>query len=349
MTFTDDFLSSLLDAPEAEGAALAAEAEAVTLARHGRGILLRGLVEATNRCRNRCLYCGIRAGNDAAVAHRYLLSADEIVAAARRVYSLGLRTVVIQGGEYPAADEDIARAVSAITTEMPAMAVTLSLGERPEGVYRRWREAGASRFLLRHEAADPTLYASLHPEPMTLTERIECLRVLRRLGYQVGVGMMIGVPGQRREHLMADLRFIRHFSPEMIGIGPFIPAPGTPLAHHPAGSISLTLRLISILRLMLPDANIPSTTALATLAPDGRERGILAGANVVMPNFTPADVRADYALYARKASSGAESGEGLQALACRLRAINRFPDFSRGDFRRRDIPYPSPDPEKTFV
>ena len=327
----DQFKSLITSTPE-EAATIADEARRLTEKVHGKGVLLRGLLEITNRCRNNCLYCGIRAGNTE--VRRYHINNDEIVEAARRAYTLGFRTIVMQGGENPASDRDVEIVVSRITAEMPGCAITLSLGERPREVYGAWRRAGASRYLLRHETADPNHYSTLHPSVMSLENRLRCLSALRSEGYQVGMGMMVGSPGQTVDHLVADLMLIQEFQPEMVGIGPFIPHPATPFASYPAGSADLTIRLISILRLMLPSANIPSTTALATLSPYGRELGILAGANVVMPNITPSCFRADYSLYSGKASSGAEAAEGLAALTDRLHTIDRFPDFSREDFHQ---------------
>lgn len=333
---TPSQLRSLLTSSPEEAAVIADTARTLTERVHGRSVLLRGLLEITNRCRNNCYYCGIRAGNP--TVRRYLLTTDEIVSAARSAYSLGFRTIVMQGGEHPASDSDVSRAVARIAAEMPDCAVTLSLGERLREIYAGWRRAGASRYLLRHETADAAHYSTLHPSPMTLASRLRCLGSLRAEGFQTGIGMMVGSPGQTTDHLVADLMLIQRFRPEMVGIGPFIPHPHTPFASRPAGSVELTLRLISIIRLMLPSANIPSTTALATLSPDGRERGILAGANVVMPNVTPACFRADYSLYSGKASSGAEGAEGLALLSSRLEKIGRFADFSRGDFK----PYTRP-------
>lgn len=325
----DQYRSLLTSTPE-EAAVIADEARRLTENIHGRRVLVRGLLEITNICRNNCYYCGIRAANSS--VERYILTPDEIVNAARNAYSLGFRTIVMQGGEYPPGDSEVESVVKRIATEMPDCAVTLSLGERPREVYAAWRRAGASRYLLRHETADHSHYSTLHPSAMTLENRLRCLSDLRSEGYQVGMGMMIGSPGQTTDHLVADLMLIQEFKPEMVGIGPFIPHPATPFASYPAGSVDLTLRLISIVRLMLPSSNIPSTTALATLSSDGRERGLLAGANVVMPNVTPHRFRADYALYAGKASSGAESAEGIALLTDRLQKIDRLPDFSRGDF-----------------
>lgn len=304
-------------------------ARELTLGIHGRGVYVRGLLEITNRCANDCYYCGIRASNGS--LERYSLSADQIVGCCREAYSLGLRTFVLQGGQWPALDSLVLDAVGRISSEMPDAAVTLSLGERDDSVYRLWRQAGAARYLLRHETASPAHYASLHPASMSLAGRLRCLRSLRRLGYQVGAGMMIGSPRQTLSDLAADLMFLQEFRPEMVGIGPFIPHASTPFSRFSPGSAGLTLLLISILRLMLPNANIPATTALATLLPDGRERGILAGANVVMPNISPASARSLYSLYDGKAVLGAEAVEGIAVLRDRFAAIGRHIDFSRGD------------------
>lgn len=305
-------------------------ARELTLEIHGRGVYVRGLLEITNRCSNDCYYCGIRASN--AGLTRYALSPDDIVAGCSEAYSLGFRTFVLQGGEWPALDLLVAEAVRRISALMPDAAVTLSLGERDDQAYSLWRDAGASRYLLRHETASPSHYAALHPASMSLSRRISCLHSLRRLGYQVGAGMMIGSPHQTLSDLAADLLFIQDFRPEMVGIGPFIPHADTPFSGFQAGSVELTLLAISIVRLLLPHANIPATTALATLMPDGRQKGILAGANVVMPNISPLSARNLYNLYDGKAVLGAEAVEGISLLSDGLARIDRHVDFSRGDY-----------------
>lgn len=299
-------------------------------AHHGK-VLVRGLLEIGNRCKNNCLYCGIRSGNSD--VHRYSMDPEAIIESCRQAYGLGFRTFVLQGGEWPADDAMVEHTVAEIASLMPEAAITLSLGERPREVYHRWRAAGASRYLLRHETADECHYSSLHPASMKLGERMECLENLKAEGYQTGCGMMVGSPDQTVETLCEDLMFIQRFKPEMVGIGPFIPHKSTPLGAYPPGSVELTLRLISIVRIMLPHANIPATTALATLSPNGRERGLMAGANVVMPNITPVRYRGDYQLYERKAISGAESLEGLDELRDRVEAAGMKLDFSRGDFK----------------
>lgn len=295
-----------------------AREEAVS--RFGHKILLRGLIEITNRCRNNCLYCGIRRGNGA--VERYELTQDEILACCREGYRLGLRTFVLQGGEMPEVKDDwTVELVARIRGEFPDCVLTLSLGERSREAYERFFRAGANRYLLRHETYNAAHYARLHPAEMSLSHRLQCLEWLKEIGYQVGTGIMVGSPYQTVDHLVEDLLFIERFRPEMIGMGPFLPHRDTPFASFPPGNIGMTLKLLSIFRLMHPSAWIPATTALATLAPDGREHGILAGANVVMPNLSPPCQRANYSLYDHKAATGAEAAEGLEELEARLKGI----------------------------
>lgn len=298
----------------------------------GRGVFIRGLVEISSYCRNDCYYCGLRRSNGA--AERYRLSEQQIMACCHHGYKLGFRTFVLQGGEDASLDDPwMQRLVCALHTAFPDCALTLSLGERSGETYRRWREAGADRYLLRHEAADVACYARLHPPAMSYANRLVCLRALRELGYQTGTGMMVGAPGQTTANLVADLLFIAQFRPEMIGVGPYLPQRDTPLAGSPAGSAELTLMILSLLRLMLPDALIPATTALASLLPEGRIRGILAGANVVMPNLSPPSVRGCYAIYDGKLASDAEAAEGLRLLERELSGIGYCIDYARGDYR----------------
>lgn len=296
------------------------QAREVALGQFGNGIFMRGLIETGNRCRNNCYYCGIRRDNR--FAHRYELSPEQILECCRRGYALGFRTFVLQGGEgTDAKDDALCGTVARIHSEFPDCAITLSLGEKPRQTYQRLFEAGARRYLLRHETHNPAHYRHLHPAGMSLRRRLQCLQWLQEIGYQTGTGIMVGSPGQSTEHLVEDLLFIERFRPAMIGIGPFIPHRDTPFAASPPGSVELTLRLLSIFRLMHPRAWIPATTALATLAPDGRERGILAGANVVMPNLSPPEVREKYELYDHKAAWGAEAAEGVRILKEKLAAI----------------------------
>lgn len=307
------------------------QAQEETLAHFGNKIFIRGLIEISNRCRNNCYYCGIRKENRNVA--RYELTQEEIQACCREGYRLGFRTFVLQGGEAPEVkDGRIAEKVAAIRREFTDCAITLSLGERSREAYERFFQAGANRYLLRHETYNEQHYRKLHPVEMSLAHRLQCLDQLKEIGYQVGTGIMVGSPHQTIDHLVEDIRFIEQFRPEMIGMGPFIPHHDTPFATSPPGDMELTLKLLSIFRLMLPAALIPATTALATLAPDGRERGILAGANVVMPNLSPPAQRAKYSLYDNKASMGAEAAEGLKRLEEELKKIGYEISKERGDY-----------------
>ncbi|MFI3258528.1 MAG: [FeFe] hydrogenase H-cluster radical SAM maturase HydE [Rikenellaceae bacterium] len=310
---------------------LSAQAREVAHSNFGHKVYVRGLVEITNRCRNNCLYCGIRLSNSE--LRRYSLTHAQILESCREGYRLGFRTFVLQGGEEPSrSDSSIVELVERIRAEFEDVAITLSLGEMEPKLYQRLFDAGANRYLLRHESHNAEHYRKLHPRAMSLERRLRCLDELKQIGYQVGTGIMVGSPHQTTEHITEDIKYIEQFKPEMIGIGPFIPHHATPFAHEAAGSIEQTLKLISIFRLIHPRALIPSTTALATLSCDGRERGILAGANVAMPNISPPEGRGDYSLYDNKASYGSESGEGLRILSDRLEAIGYEISFERGDF-----------------
>jgi len=278
------------------------EAMRIRLNTKGEEVLKRGLIEISNHCRNNCYYCGIRAGQRS--VSRYRMSADEIVATAHVIAQSGISTVVLQGGEDPShTAEWVAGVVSRIRKDLPEIAITLSLGERPRQDYQLWREAGANRYLLRHETATKDHYMKLHPAMMSFDNRHRCLWDLKNLGYETGAGMMVGSPYQTEDNLIEDLLFLNDLQPDMIGIGPFIHAEGTPFENFPDGSLQMTLRLISLLRINHPSANIPATTALAALQPDGRELGLNAGANVIMPNFTPQKYRENYKLYNRKETS----------------------------------------------
>ena len=297
----------------------------------GRKVYYRGLIEISNICIKNCNYCGIRKGNTAIT--RYALKRETILECCREGYALGFRTFVMQGGEDPAlTDEWIEKTVAAIHCEFPDCAITLSLGEKSREAYERFFRAGANRYLLRHETHNEEHYRKLHPEEMSLKHRLQCLQWLKEIGYQTGTGIMVGTPGQTLTHLVEDLLFIEQFQPQMIGIGPFIPHHDTPFGTEPAGSVGMTLKLLSLFRLMHPSALIPSTTALATLSPDGREKGILAGANVVMPNLSPREQREKYTLYDNKAAFGAEAAEGLRALAQQLETIGYRISTDRGDY-----------------
>ena len=305
-------------------------ANALRVAHFGNGIFLRGLVEFTNFCRNDCLYCGIRRSN--AEVHRYRLTDAQILACMEEGYAAGFRTLVLQGGEDAYfTDARMTTLIAAIKGRHPDMAVTLSLGERSRESYRLLREAGADRYLLRHETATAWHYAKLHPAEQRLETRLACLEALKELGYQVGCGMMVGSPFQTTECLAADLAFIQNFRPHMVGLGPFIPHHATPFANEPAGTVEATLQMLSLVRLILPKVLLPATTALATLHPQGRLMGIQSGANVVMPNLSPRDLRDDYTLYDNKANTGLEAVEGVAALSRELAAIGCHVAPGRGD------------------
>ncbi len=302
--------------------------------RFGNGIYFRGIIEFTNICRSNCRYCGIRAGNAGAV--RYRLTPDTILSCCDAGYGAGFRTFVLQGGEDPYfTTERLEEIVSSIHARFPDCAVTLSVGELSREAYERLFRAGASRYLLRHETANRALYESLHPAGMSFDNRMRCLRDLKEIGYQTGCGMMIGPPGQTAESLADDMLFMRELEPEMIGTGPFLPHHGTPYAGMAPGSVPLTLFALSLCRIMLPDVLLPATTALGTAAQDGRQSGILAGANVIMPNLTPRERRKDYMLYDNKSISGDDAAESLNILAGHLAQIGYELRVTRGDFERR--------------
>lgn len=295
----------------------------------GRKVYLRGLVEISNRCSGGCYYCGLRAENRS--VNRYALSAEEIVESCTNGYELGLRSFVLQGGEIRSDGREVAEVVRKIKIAMPDAAVTLSLGEQSDEVYDLWRKAGADRYLLRHESATKEHYERLHPERMSFEARIGCLRTLRAMGYQIGAGFMVGSPFQHDEELAREVEFLLELSPEMVGIGPFIPQSATPFAEYKRGSVEQTLLMVSLARLALPKALIPSTTALASSHSEGTARGILAGANVVMPNITPLRYRPDYAIYDGKKSVGTESAEGLTELSAELQRVGYCAAMERGD------------------
>ena len=306
------------------------QAREVAQRQFGKSIYLRGLIELTNVCRNDCLYCGIRRGNTHVT--RYTLTREQVMESCAQGYRIGFRTFVLQGGEWGEERSAwIAEIISEIRQRWPDCAITLSLGEHPRDTYALWRNAGADRYLLRHETHNERHYSLLHPQGMTIGHRLQCLDWLKELDYQVGTGIMVGSPFQSLKSLVEDIQYLIEFKPHMIGIGPFIPQHDTPFARFPAGSVEMTARLYAILRLALPHALIPSTTAMATLSPTGRLHGILAGANVVMPNLSPIDNREKYALYDNKAALGAESAQGVQLLSDELATIGYQIDWSRGD------------------
>ena len=315
---------------EEAAACLADKARRACSRVYGDAVFIRGLIEIGNVCRNDCLYCGIRRSNRRCA--RYRLSADQILSCCREGYALGFRTFVLQGGEDPSFSvEAVCALVRAIKAEFADCAVTLSLGEYPTAAYQAMFDAGADRYLLRHETADRAHYQSLHPPALSFDNRMRCLRDLKAIGFQTGCGFMVGSPGQTAQTLAKDLKFVETFRPAMCGIGPFIPHKDTPFGDQPAGSVPLTLYLLSILRLIQPNLLLPATTALGTLRSDGREQGMLAGANVVMPNLSPPDAREKYTLYNGKLHSGAESAQHLEELRQRMAAIGRRVVTDRGD------------------
>lgn len=297
----------------------------------GKYIFMRGLVEFTNYCKNDCIYCGIRKSNKN--AERYRLNKKEILECCKIGYDIGFRTFVLQGGEDNFFNiERMSNIVRAIKKEFPDCALTLSIGEKDEEYYKELKNNGANRFLLRHETSENEHYSKLHPKYMSLDNRKECLRILKRLGFQTGTGIMVGSPFQKLENIASDLIFMQEIKPEMIGIGPFLPHKDTPFANEKIGEMELTLILISILRLIFPLSLIPATTALGTIKEGGRELGILHGANVVMPNLSPMNVRKKYLLYNNKISTGTESAEGVELLKKSIDKIGYILTGARGDY-----------------
>ena len=298
---------------------------------YGKDVYIRGLIEFTNFCKNDCLYCGIRRSNTKAC--RYRLDVDEILQCCEKGYELGFRTFVLQGGEDAYfTDERLEQIVKAIRGQYPDCAITLSVGERSYESYKRLFDAGADRYLLRHETYHAEHYAQLHPAELSAKARQQCLRNLKDIGYQVGCGFMVGSPYQTAEHLAEDMLFLAELKPHMVGIGPFIPHKDTPFANEPSGTLELTLYIFGLIRLMLPNVLLPATTALGTIAPNGRELGIMAGANVVMPNLSPSMVREKYLLYNDKAHTGLEAAECVQNLQDSMRRIGYEVVVSRGDW-----------------
>ena len=331
--FNDDELKQLIEYDESINQDLIKAADTVRREYYGDKVYLRGLIEFTNYCKNDCYYCGIRCGNRK--ANRYRLSKEEILMACKEGYELGYRTFVLQGGEdghYT--DEIICDIVSSIRSKYEDCAITLSIGERSKSSYKAYFDAGANRYLLRHETADKAHYEKLHPDTMSLDNRKRCLFDLKEIGYQVGSGFMVGSPYQTTECLVEDIRFLQDLEPDMIGIGPFISHKDTPFKDCENGSARLTLRLISILRLLFPYVLLPSTTALGTISPTGRELGLQAGANVVMPNLTPVRYRQQYELYDNKICTGEEAAECRGCLEKRIEAAGYRAVTDRGDVAR---------------
>lgn len=332
MLSKEEFLELLKEWNTEEEEYLYAQARQVREAVYGKDVYLRGLIEFTNYCKNDCYYCGIRKSNGK--ASRYRLTRQQILDCCDQGYALGFRTFVLQGGEdgyYT--DEMICEIVSEIKKRHPDCAITLSIGEKSYDSYKAYYKAGAERYLLRHETADPDHYRILHPESLSLENRKKCLFELKEIGYQVGCGMMIGTPGQRPEDLIEDFYFMKELQPHMIGIGPFIAHQDTPFADEPSGTLDDTLHLLGILRLMFPHVLLPATTALGTIHPLGREKGILAGANVVMPNLSPVEVRGKYLLYDGKICTGDEAAECRVCMQRRIETVGYQVEISRGDYR----------------
>lgn len=306
-------------------------AREVTRNNFGNAIYTRGLIEFTNYCKNNCYYCGIGSGNTR--ADRYRLTLEDILSCCGTGHELGFRTFVLQGGEdNHYSDEDMVNIITAIKQNYPDCAITLSIGEKSYDSYKKYYEAGADRYLLRHETANEEHYKKLHPQNLSLANRKQCLYNLKEIGFQVGTGFMVGSPHQTTENLAEDLLFLKEFNPHMVGIGPFIPHSETRYARETAGSLDLTLVLIGLIRLLLPKALIPATTALGTINSLGREKGILAGANVVMPNLSPVAVRKKYSLYDNKICTGEEAAECRFCLSNRMKNIGYELVVDRGDY-----------------
>lgn len=312
---------------------LASLAREVAQRTYGNKVYTRGLIEFSNYCKNDCYYCGIRRSNGN--ADRYRLTKEDILECCKEGYELGFRTFVLQGGEdLSFTDEVMVDLVSSIRQGYPDCAITLSLGEREKENFQKYYDAGANRYLLRHETYDDEHYRSLHPEELNPQHRKQCLYDLKEIGFQVGTGIMVGSPNQTLEMVAKDLLFIKQLNPQMVGIGPFIPQHDTPFAKEAQGSLELTLTLLSILRLLLPNALLPSTTALGTIDKQGREKGILAGANVVMPNLSPIRVRKKYQLYDNKICTGEEAAECRFCLQNRMKKIGYEIVVERGDYKQ---------------
>lgn len=326
----DELLTLLVNLDKGLRARLRNAAAETCHAIYGRHVYMRGLIEFSNHCGRDCLYCGIRRSNGD--VRRYRLSQEEILECCQIGHGMGFRTFVLQSGEDPWwNDERTTELVRQIRHGFPDSAITLSLGEKSRQAYEIFYQAGADRYLLRHETADPEHYARLHPSEMRLESRMRCLMDLREIGFQVGAGFMVGSPFQTAENLVSDLLFLKNFSPHMVGIGPFLPHSATPFADKAAGTLEQTIDMVAMTRLLLPKSLLPATTALGTLDLQGREIALCSGANVVMPNLSPTENRGDYAIYDGKISTGEEAAESRAALEDRLRKVGSLPEYSRGD------------------
>jgi biotin synthase len=328
---TDAEWKSLIDGDYDRGE-LYRKADEIRRQHYGTDVYIRGLIEISSYCKNDCLYCGIRRSNSH--AERYRLTGDEILECCERGYQLGFRTYVLQGGEDAFfTTEYVAGLVAEIKKRFPDCALTLSLGEREREDFQIWFDAGADRYLLRHETASKTHYEKIHPPELSYEHRMRCLRDLKEIGYQVGCGFMVESPCQTTDDLITDMRFIRAFQPHMVGIGPFIPHHDTPFADRRQGSLEKTLTMIALIRLTLPQALIPATTALGTIHPRGREMGLQAGGNVVMPNLSPVGVRKQYMLYDNKICTGDEAAECIACMTRRVGSVGYQIVTDRGDWK----------------
>lgn len=328
-----DELLYLLDHMDEETRSyLREKAHETRMEQYGESVFMRGLIEFTNYCNKNCVYCGIRSGNPK--ADRYRLTLENILECCQIGHRLGYRTFVLQGGEDPHyTDEKIVEMIKAIKGKFPDCAITLSIGEKSYESYKKYYDAGADRYLLRHETASPKLYESLHPG-MKLEDRIDCLKNLKEIGYQVGTGFLVGLPGQTNADYVEDLMLLKAIQPQMVGIGPFISHKDTPLKDHDNGTVEATTTLLGIIRLMLPDALLPATTALGSIDSLGREKGIQFGANVVMPNLSPTSVREKYALYDGKICTGDEAAECRKCIEGRINNIGFSVNMDRGDHEK---------------
>ena len=328
----EEFRLLLEDESEETLMLLAERADKVRRKVYGTDIYLRGLIEFTNYCKNDCYYCGIRRSNSD--AERYRLTDEQIYDCCKIGYELGFRTFVLQGGEDGCfTDDKLVEIIKTIRQNYPDCALTLSIGEKSYESYKRYFDAGADRYLLRHETANSIHYGKLHPKNLLLENRKKCLYNLKEIGYQVGCGFMVGSPFQTTKSIIDDLKLIRDLNPHMVGIGPFIPHKNTPFKAYEQGSLDLTLKLLSVIRLMLPNVLLPSTTALGTIHPLGREKGVLAGANVVMPNLSPRNVRKKYLLYDNKICTGDEAAECIVCMKNRMKSIGYKVVVNRGDYK----------------
>lgn len=332
----DELLCLLNGLQEEDKLYLIEKAHQTRMNTYGDKVFMRGLVEFTNYCKRNCRYCGIRAGNKN--AQRYRLTKEEILEACKEGYSLGYKTFVLQGGEDDFfTDEILVDIIKSIKSAFPLCAITLSIGEKSRESYQKYFDAGADRYLMRHETASKKLYEQLHPG-MSFENRINCLKTLKEIGYQVGAGFMVGLPGQTNEDYVKDLLFLKELEPDMVGIGPFIPQKDTPLGLEKGGTVETTIVMLALTRLLLPNVLLPATTALGSIDPVGREKGIKAGANVVMPNLSPTSVRKKYALYDGKICTGDEAAECRMCIEGRIKRAGFNIDMSRGDnleWRRR--------------